>query len=119
MSWVLWMGNPHSCKRAFRNISAACWQWKQIWSLRGFLPRSSFRAASRSSSAFASHSAVAFFIEHLAPRHDFLHEPVSHAQALVQKPGGPHQEVHGKARFDPFVRQRFLDADGLLYLVRR
>src|SRR5713101_1776392 len=102
------MGTPSSCIRAFKNFSAVCWQWKQMASFKTGLPSQSLATTAQSSSAFATHSRVSFFIENLALAHDFPQKPISFLQSPGKVPRGPHNNIQGKARIDHLA-----NADGL------
>src|SRR5437660_9726006 len=70
------------------------------------------RAARRSFSALCTHSAVSFFIEHLAPGHNLPQKPIPPTQPLFEDARCPHQEVERKSALD-----RLCDAHRLTELV--
>jgi len=94
-------GIPCSSNKALRYFSAICWQWKQSGSgTAGFAPANR-PAAAKSASAFRTHSAVNFFIQHLAPGKHVAPEGVAESQSRIEFLLWTHQQVQRKGVFYP------------------
>src|SRR5713226_2543775 len=71
------MPSPSSCSIALKYFSADCWQWKPAALRLGLTSAARLLAASMSSSALRTHSAVRRFIQHFALLRDFVEEPIA------------------------------------------
>jgi len=91
----------------------ACWQWKQISSVRRGFRLNRCRATRTSCSAFRSHCPVSLFIQHFAARHDVLEEAITPAKPCLERLGRADDQVEGEAA----VIDRLVDAHRLLDLV--
>src|SRR5262249_17991075 len=84
----------------------------QTLSYCGRFPLDSLLAASKSTSAFLTHSRVSFFIKDFASRHDLPHKPFALVEPLLPSFRRTDKEVQGKWRI-----ASQLDPNGLIKLV--
>lgn len=95
---VFGTARPRSSSSAFKYFSAHCWQWKQTPSCRRFLALASSRAASRSASAFITHSAVNLFIQHFPSLDDFAQKRIAFLEPPLHRLGRPDVDIQRKRR---------------------